>query len=116
LILYEMITRKRAFQDESLAETMSAIVKEEPPEITESNPNISPSLERIVRRCLEKKPDRRFQSTADLGFALESLSATTSSSGTGIHEIAAEPEPVRRISRPLLYGLGLFLLALGAAA
>ncbi len=84
LILYEMITGRRAFQEESLAETMSAIVKEEPPEMTESNPNISPSLERIVRRCLEKKPDRRFQSTADLGFALESLSAPTSSSGTNM--------------------------------
>ena len=70
-----MITGRRAIQEESLAETMSAIVKEEPPEMTESNPNISPSLERIVRRCLEKKPDRRFQSTADLGFTLESLSA-----------------------------------------
>ena len=84
LILYEMITGRRAFQEESLAETMSAIVKEEPPEMTESNPNISPSLERIVRRCLEKKPERRFQSTADLGFALESLSAPTSSSGTNM--------------------------------
>ncbi len=84
LILYEMITGRRAFQEESLAETMSAIVKEEPPEMTESNPNISPSLERIVRRCLEKKPDRRFQSTADLGFALESLSAPTSSSGSNM--------------------------------
>ncbi len=84
LILYEMVTGRRAFQEESLAETMSAIVKEEPPEMTESNPNISPSLERIVRRCLEKKPDRRFQSTADLGFALESLSASTSSSGSNM--------------------------------
>ena len=81
VILYEMITGRRAFQEESLPETMSAIVKEEPPELTESNPNISPALERIVRRCLEKKPDRRFQSTADLGFALESLSAPMSSSG-----------------------------------
>ena len=84
LILYEMITGRRAFQEESLAETMSAIVKEEPPEMTESNPNISPSLERIVRRCLEKKPERRFQSTHDLGFALESLSAPTSSSGSNM--------------------------------
>jgi serine/threonine protein kinase len=71
VILYEMITGKRAFQHETMADTMSAILKEEPEEITESNPNISPSLERIVRRCLEKKPDRRFQSTADLGFALD---------------------------------------------
>jgi serine/threonine protein kinase len=79
LILYEMITGRRAFQEESMAETMSAIVKEEPPEMTESNPNISPALERIVRRCLEKKPERRFHSAHDLGFALESLSAPTSS-------------------------------------
>lgn len=84
LILYEMITGRRAFQEESLAETMSAIVKEEPPEMTESNPNISPSLERIVRRCLEKKPERRFHSAHDLGFALESLSAPTSSSGANM--------------------------------
>jgi serine/threonine protein kinase/Tol biopolymer transport system component len=83
LILYEMITSRRAFQHETMAETMSAILKEEPEEITESNPNISPSLERIVRRCLEKKPERRFQSTADLGFALEALSSPTSSSGSG---------------------------------
>jgi len=79
-ILYEMITGRRAFRRETMAETMSAILKEEPDEPTESNPNISPSLERIVRRCLEKKPERRFQSTSDLGFALEALS-TTSSSG-----------------------------------
>ncbi|MBK7394179.1 MAG: protein kinase [Chloracidobacterium sp.] len=84
LILYEMITGRRAFQEESLAETMSAIVKEEPPEMTESNPNISPALERIVRRCLEKKPERRFHSAHDLGFALESLSAPTSSSGSNM--------------------------------
>ncbi|MBK8813739.1 MAG: serine/threonine-protein kinase [Acidobacteria bacterium] len=81
LILYEMITGKRAFQHETMAETMSAILKEEPEEITESNPNISPSLGRIVRRCLEKKPEQRFQSTADLGFALEALSSPTNSSG-----------------------------------
>ncbi len=105
LILYEMITGRRAFQEESLAETMSAIVKEEPAEMTESNPNISPSLERIVRRCLEKKPDRRFQSTADLGFALESLSAPTSSSGsnltTAVSAIGPETERSPWINRIL---------------
>ena len=79
-ILYEMVTGRRAFRRETMAETMSAILKEEPDEPTETNPNISLSLERIIRRCLEKKPERRFQSTSDLGFALEALS-TTSSSG-----------------------------------
>jgi serine/threonine protein kinase/Tol biopolymer transport system component len=94
VVLHEMITGRRAFKRETIAETMSAILKEEPEELTESNPNISPSLERIVRRCLEKKPERRFQSTADLGFALESLSAPTSSSGnnmtTPVSTIVAE--------------------------
>jgi serine/threonine protein kinase len=83
-ILHEMITGRRAFRHETMAETMSAILKEDPQELSETNPNISPSLERIVRRCLEKEPERRFQSTADLGFALESLSAPTSSSGTNM--------------------------------
>ncbi len=83
-ILHEMITGRRAFQHETMAETMAAILKEEPEELTESSPNINPSLERIVRRCLEKKPERRFQSTSDLGFALESLSAPTSSSGNNL--------------------------------
>jgi serine/threonine protein kinase len=94
VVLHEMITGRRAFKRETIAETMSAILKEEPEELTESNPNISPSLERIVRRCLEKKPERRFQSTDDLGFALESLSAPTSSSGnnmtTPVSTIVAE--------------------------
>jgi serine/threonine protein kinase len=94
VVLHEMITGRRAFKRETIAETMSAILKEEPEELTESNPNISPSLERIVRRCLEKKPERRFQSTADLGFAFESLSAPTSSSGnnmtTPVSTIVAE--------------------------
>jgi serine/threonine protein kinase len=52
--------------------------------LSASNPNISPALERIVNRCLEKKPERRFQSTADLGFALDALSAPTSSSGRDV--------------------------------
>jgi len=106
LILYEMITGRRAFQEESLAETMSAIVKEEPPEMSESNPNISPSLERIVRRCLEKKPDRRFQSTADLGFALESLSAPTSSSGSNLTTAVSAVGPETERSPWLVRSLG----------
>ena len=90
LILYEMITGRRAFQHETMAETMSAILKEEPAEIAESNPNISPSLERIVRRCLEKKPEQRFQSTSDLKFALESLSGSITSSDSTRTEAISE--------------------------
>src|SRR5262249_11425453 len=63
-ILHEMISGRRAFKRETMAETMTAILREEPAELSASNPNISPALERILNRCLEKKPERRFQSTA----------------------------------------------------
>src|SRR5258705_6542816 len=78
-ILHEMITGHRAFRRETMAETMTAILREEPEELSAKNPNINPALERIVNRCLEKKPERRFHSAHDLGFALESLSAQSSS-------------------------------------
>jgi Tol biopolymer transport system component len=73
-ILYEMLTGRRAFLRETMAETMTAILKEEPEEVTEVNSKAPPQLERIVSRCLEKKPERRFQSASDLGFAIEALS------------------------------------------
>ena len=115
VILYEMVTGRRAFQEESLAETMSAIVKEEPPEMAESNPNISPALDRIVRRCLEKKPERRFHSAHDLGFALESLSAPTSASGANMTTAvsAIGPEPGRSPWLVPLLGVAAFLLLIG---
>src|SRR5215813_2440725 len=78
-ILYEMLSGRRAFRRETMAETMTAILKEEPPELTETNANMNPGLERIVHRCLEKQPERRFQSASDLGFAIESLSTSSGS-------------------------------------
>jgi Tol biopolymer transport system component len=73
VILYEMITGQRAFGGDSAIEVMNAILKEEPPEFGETKERISPQLEMIVRRCLEKQPERRFHSAHDLGFALEAL-------------------------------------------
>jgi serine/threonine protein kinase/Tfp pilus assembly protein PilF len=72
-ILYEMLTGKRAFQKPTSPETMSAILNEDPPEMSIVS-NVPPALQRIVHRCLEKAPERRFQSTTDLTFALEALS------------------------------------------
>ena len=77
-ILYEMLSGQRAFKRETNAETMTAILKDDPPELMGTNPGISPGLDRIVRRCLEKDLEQRFQSVADLGFAIEALSGTTS--------------------------------------
>ncbi len=61
-ILYEMLSGKRAFRGDSAADTMSAILKEDPPDLSLTNKDISPGLERIVRHCLEKNPEQRFQS------------------------------------------------------
>ena len=70
-ILYEMLSGKRAFRGETPADTMSAILKEEPEELSETGRNIPPPLERIVRHCLEKNPAQRFQSAGDVAFNLE---------------------------------------------
>ncbi len=83
-ILYEMIAGKRAFHGETSADTMSAILKEETPELSETARNVPAGLERIVQHCLEKNPSQRFHSAGDLAFDLESLteiSATSSKSG-----------------------------------
>src|ERR1700691_2600880 len=85
-ILYEMLSGRRAFRRETTAETMTAILREEPAELTGTNAALSPGLQRIVHRCLEKEPTQRFQSAADLGFALEALSGSagaTSGATTG---------------------------------
>jgi Tol biopolymer transport system component len=85
-ILYEMLSGKRAFKSESPVETMSAILKEEPPELTETNRSVPPALEHIVRHCLEKNPQERFQSARDVAFDLEMMSGI---SGPTKSEIAA---------------------------
>jgi serine/threonine protein kinase len=77
-ILYEMLSGRRAFHGESAAETMSAILKEDPPDLSDTNKVVSPALERLVNHCLEKNPEARFHSARDLAFALESLSGGTS--------------------------------------
>ena len=69
-----MLTARRAFQRDTGAETMAAILKEEPPEISGLDGALPPALERIVDRCLEKKRGERFQSAFDLAFAIESVS------------------------------------------
>ena len=82
-ILYEMISGKRAFHGETPADTMSAILKDEPPELSETARNVPPGLERIVHHCLEKSPAQRFQSARDLAFDLEVLTEITSTPKSG---------------------------------
>jgi Tol biopolymer transport system component len=109
-ILYEMLSGQRAFRRETMAETMTAILKEEPPELSETNAKINPALEKIVRHCLEKKPERRFQSASDLGFAIEALSTASSTQSTTQLDTPVLPRANRRIS---LITAGVLLVLLG---
>jgi eukaryotic-like serine/threonine-protein kinase len=76
-VLYEMLSGRRAFRAESAVETMNAILKEEPPELASIARGVPPSLSRVVRHCLEKQPEDRFQSARDVAFALEASTQGT---------------------------------------
>jgi hypothetical protein len=78
-VLYEMLTGRLAFAKATSAETMTAILNEDPPTLSSSGPNIPPGMQRVIQRCLEKQPERRFQSASDLAFALETLSGSGTS-------------------------------------
>jgi serine/threonine protein kinase len=73
-VLYEMLTGQRAFRGGSAVETMNAILKEDPPELSTTGKALPPALERIVGHCLEKNPEERFQSARDVAFGLEAVS------------------------------------------
>ena len=109
-VFYEMLSGRRAFRRDSAVETMSAILREEPPELLESGRTVSPALDRIVRHCLEKSPSARFQSAGDIAFDLESLSGT-SQSRTAIASRERKSILGKRVAAiaavPLLVGLGL---------
>jgi Tol biopolymer transport system component len=75
VVLYEMLAGRRAFERSTSADTIIAIVKEDPPDLPAAERHIPPGLERIVDRCLEKSPSARFQNAADLAFALDALSS-----------------------------------------
>ena len=88
VILYEMLTGKPAFRKATSADTMSAILNEDPPAVSQIAPSVPPGLQRIVNRCLAKNPAQRLQHASDLEFALESLSDASGSTVTGVHEAA----------------------------
>jgi eukaryotic-like serine/threonine-protein kinase len=84
VILYEMLTGRRAFERDTSAETMSAILNEDPPPVSQTAEIFPASMQKIVSRCLEKKPEKRFQHGSDLGFALETLSDSGSTASPAV--------------------------------
>ncbi len=108
-VLYEMLYGVRAFRRNTAAETMTAVLKDDPPELSSSARQVSPTLERIVRRCLEKSPDQRFQSARDLSFALSAFSGSETSSAA--RTATATP---RRVPLLQWFSVALALIAVAA--
>ena len=79
-ILYEMLSGQRAFRGETPTDTMHAILRADPPELSLAQKNIPPAVTRVVRHCLEKSPDERFQSARDLAFDLQAITETSGAS------------------------------------
>jgi eukaryotic-like serine/threonine-protein kinase len=111
-VLYEMLAGRRAFHGETAIETMNAILKEDPPELSSSGKAIPPGLERVVSHCLEKKPDERFQSARDLAFDLGAQS--TASAATGAATTIPAPSLWRRRLVFSVVGLAGLAIALWA--
>ena len=107
LVLYEMLTGRQAFKAESAVETMSAILKADPPRLADSRRDLPPDLDRIILHCLEKNPEERFQSAGDIAFNLESI-GHSSSSGKAI------AQPCDRRSRWMMPALAAAAVAAGA--
>lgn len=120
-VLYEMLSGQRAFRGETPADTISAILDKEPPDLPSVGARIPPALARVVERCLEKAPAARFQSAHDLAFALDSLSSPSDSGQTAA--LPAFSGSSRRVSGQerlawgtLVGGLALMLVGAGVAA
>ena len=88
-VLYELLSGERAFRRDTAAETMTAILREEPSDLLTTRADLAPALDRIVRHCLEKNPGERFQTARDVAFALEALS--TGGSGSSRSMASAVP-------------------------
>ena len=93
VILYEMLSGSRPFRKDTPAETMAAILKEDPPDLSAPQGDVSPALKGVVSHCLEKRPEMRFQSARDLGFALEAVSSV---SGVTPSALAVKVAPIWR--------------------
>ena len=107
-LLYEMVAGEHPFRGDSPADTMSAILREEAKELTLVNPNVPPGLDRVIRHCMEKSPEQRFQSARDLAFQLDVLS-----SGSGTLPTVETDRPLmpRRTALTIAAALLLMLLA-----
>ena len=114
-ILYEMLTGSRPFQKDTPVETMTAILKEDPPDLLTPQRELSPALERVVNHCLEKNAEMRFQSARDLGFALEAVSSPSAVTSASLAP-AAVPSRRRKFVTGAVLAAVVFLVLLAFLA
>jgi eukaryotic-like serine/threonine-protein kinase len=112
-ILYELLSGRKAFKRDTSNDTMAAILRDEPPELTQSGRNISPALDHIVRHCLEKDRENRFQTAKDVAFALSEASSPTTAAISGVHVPTVGPVNRRRTKMAIA---ALAVIVLAAAA
>jgi Tol biopolymer transport system component len=113
-VLFEMLAGRRAFQRDTAAETMTAVLREEPPDLTASRADLPPALDRIVQHALEKDPQARFQTASDVVFALTSLSGSSAASSGALKAVQAPGVGSGR--RVAVVAAGSALIAIAAVA
>jgi TolB-like protein len=122
LILYEMLSGRRAFDRQTPIETLAAVMRDEPPPLATLRPGLPPKLEGVVATCLAKSPAQRFGSTRELAAALEAIStASLAPDAPTASEVASATQRLRLAGVParralLLGGAVLLAGGLGAAA
>jgi Tol biopolymer transport system component len=95
VVLYELASGRRAFDRPTPAETMTAILREDPPDLTSATAAVSPALDRVVRHAIEKDAGDRFQSARDFAFALQAINDAVSSGAASAAAGVAARRPVR---------------------
>jgi len=116
-VLFEMVTGQQAFRGETAAETMTAILREEPLDLAGKTSSVPAALEPIVRHCLEKRPEDRFQSARDLAFVLQAQSAASSAPSGRTETITGSTSTAGRSTSPVIWiGAGVALAALAFVA
>ncbi|HLK23009.1 MAG TPA: protein kinase [Bryobacteraceae bacterium] len=114
-VLYEMLTGRRAFTGNSKLSTLASVLHQEPAALSQAEDNIPVEVERIIKRCLRKDPQRRWQSMADLKVALEDVLEDLDSSKAEIRPLAPR-SATRHRGLPLMFWIALVVLATAGGA
>ena len=116
VVLYEILSGGRAFRGDTAIDTLTAILKDVPPDLPIAERHIPPALVRIVDRCLEKAPAARFQTASDLAFALGGISPSSEAASSAGLVGARHERPTRRLSRERMAWIALAAMLAGALA